>query len=74
MLTLSLESCAISSYNRIDGRNSLVVVKVRVQNRHLLPMSGEKENGLRRKVKEMERMQPKARRSLHVTTVARKDM
>ena len=74
MLTSSLESCAISSYNRTYERNILVVVKVRVQNKHLMSMSREKANGLRRKVREMARMQPKARRPSPVTTVARKDM
>ena len=73
MLTSSLESCAISSYNRTEGRNNLVVVKARVLHRHLLPMSRENANGLRRNIMAIERMHPKAQRPSLVTTVARKD-
>ena len=49
---LKLMIFVISSYNIIDGRNSSVaVVRHRVQNKHLAPISREKVNGQRRKVR-----------------------
>jgi hypothetical protein len=54
-------SYAIHSYNRTDGRNnSIAAVRQRVQNKPLQPMSREKENGKRRKVKAVVKMQPRA--------------
>lgn len=63
---------ATSSYSRIDGRHSLeAVVRLRVQNMPLLPISRAKVNGARRKDRETKRIPQRVRRPLLVTIVAR---